>query len=124
MLLEKPGRLRNAPPPGGVVPVTCTVWVALLLEGLGSVSFAATLTVLSNVPAPEGTARGTRMRLTTWGLPTAREPKLQASVPLDTVQGARLSDESTMLANTVPAGRASVSTTPVAGLGPLFVTVI
>src|SRR5271169_947879 len=73
LLLEKPGRLRKAPPPGKVVPVTWTVWVALLLDRLGSVSFATTLAVLSNVPAPDGTARGTRMRLTAWGLPTARE---------------------------------------------------
>src|SRR5208282_3125376 len=72
ILLEKPGRLRKAPPPGKVAPVTWTVWVALLLARLGSVSFAVTLTVLLNVPAPEGTTSGTRMRLTTWGLPTAR----------------------------------------------------
>ncbi len=121
-LAERPGKVRNAPPPGKFVPVTCTVWVALLLVVVGSNSLATAVAVLSNVPVSAGTANGTRIRLTVLALvlPTASVPKLQWRVPLETAQSVR----SSMLANTVFAGKMSVSVTPLAGLGPLFVTVI
>src|SRR5882762_4827851 len=93
--------------------VTC---VAELSLRFGSSSFAATLAVLLMPPVCVGVTTS----VTVAELPFARDPSAQLIV-LVPVQLLWLGVTET---NVSPAGSVSLTLTPVAALGPLFVTVI
>ena len=101
--------------PGAAVAVT--VAVALLFAGTGSVSVAVTLAVFAIVPPTTGAVTTSA---TVIELPEASAPAehvtvaVPVQVPCDGVADT----------NVVPAGSTSATVTPVAPLGPLFVTVI
>src|SRR5947209_6544742 len=101
----------------GSVLVTVVDVLAVLLPGLGSGSLAVTLAVLLSVPASVGVTTIVTLAL----LSNARFPRLQATVPLACAQVPWVDVAET---NLTPAGNVSVSVTPVAAEGPLFVTVM
>src|SRR5437870_4535502 len=90
---------------------------AVLLAVLGSVSFPLTVAVLVIDPAVAGAV--TVMVIVALA-PEARLPTVQVTVPDACVQVPWLEDAETKV---TPLGRVSVTTTPVAGLGPLLVAV-
>src|SRR5882672_3960244 len=96
-------------------------WVvadAVLFAVLGSGWLAVTFAVFVIEPVRDG--------LVTWMeivalAPLARLPTVQVTVPAEFVQVPWLEDAET---KATPLGRVSVTTTPVAGLGPLLVATI
>lgn len=110
-------------PPAAYVPATLVVAVELLLSWFGSSSFPLTVAVLLSVPGVVVVTTIVTLALA----PFARLPRLQVTVPslggdfdVERVQLPWV--EETELKWTV-AGKGSVTVTPVAGCGPLFVTV-
>src|SRR6266850_508174 len=93
--------------------VTGVFTVAVLFPGAGSVSLATTLVVFVTVPVAAGLTTMVTVALAA----LARVPRLQLTV---VVQVPWLGVAET---NVTPAGTASVRVTPVAGDGPLLVTV-
>jgi hypothetical protein len=93
--------------------VTGVLRVAVLFPGTGSVSLAATLAVFVTVPAAVGVTTIVTVALAA----LARVPRLQLTAA---VQVPWLGVAET---NVTPVGTASVKVTPVAGDGPLLVTV-
>ena len=92
---------------------TGVLTVAVLFVGTGSVSFAATLAVFVSVPAAVGLTTIVTVALAVF----ASVPRLQLTVA---VQVPWLGVAET---NVTPVGTVSVKVTPVAGDGPLLVTV-
>src|SRR5205809_5364319 len=84
---------------------------AVLFAGFGSASLPLTVAVLVMVPAVAGAVA---LVVNVALAPAARLPTEQVTVPAEFVHP--------VLAETkvTPAGRVSVTVTPVAGLGPLF----
>src|SRR6266403_2143557 len=101
----------SAVPGPWIWAVTEVVAEAVLLAVLGSGSLPFTVAVLVMVPAVAGAVA---LMVMVELAPTARLPTEQVTVPAEFVHP--------VLAETkvTPAGRVSVTTTPVAGLGPLF----
>jgi hypothetical protein len=91
---------------------TVVVAEAELLAGLGSASLALTVAVLVTVPTVVGVA----LTVTVAAAPEESDPRLQVSVPEAKVQLPWVEDAEL---KPTPAGRASVTTTPVAAEGPL-----
>jgi len=94
--------------------MTVTVALEVLLAVLGSNSFADALAVLVSAPEPVGV---TVIAAVAEAL-TAIVANVQVTVVLTMPVQAELAE-----ANVAPTGSVSVIFTPVAGLGPLFVTV-
>jgi len=93
--------------------VTVVLTVAVLFPGTGSVSLAAMLAVFVTVPAAVGMTTIVTVALAAF----AKVPRLQLTAA---VQVPWLGVAET---NVTPVGTASVKVTPVAGDGPLLVTV-
>ena len=87
-----------------------------MLGGFGSDSLPLTVAVLVTVPTEVGVTVIVIEALA----PEASEPALQVTVPEALVQ---VPWEELAETNVTPAGRLSVTVTPVAGLGPLLVAV-
>ncbi len=94
----------------------CTVTLDELFPGTGSVSFADTVAVLTEEPTAEGwTWMGTVAEAPLASVPSAQLIGVEPlQVPWLGVGAAK---------SCTPAGSASLSVTPVAGDGPLLVTV-
>ena len=95
-------------------------WVdadAVLLEAFGSGSLPLMVAVLVMVPAVAGAVT---LIVIVALAPDASEPTAQVTVPEALVQ---VPWEELAEPKVTPAGRVSVTTTPVAGLGPLLVAV-
>src|SRR5260370_747525 len=88
---------------------------AVLLAVFGSGSLPFTVAVLVMVPAVAGAVA---LMVIVTVAPTARLPTVQVTVPDACVQVPWVDDADTKV---TPAGRVSVTPTPVAGLGPLSV---
>src|SRR5258708_2421083 len=101
--------------------VTALTWVvaeAELLAAVGSVSLPVTVAVLGMLPAVDGAAALMGMVELA---PLARLPTVQVTVPAALTQVPWPAVAELKL---TPAGRVSVTTTPVAGLGPLLVALM
>src|SRR5438132_675283 len=97
-----------------VEAMTEVVADAVLLAAFGSGSLPLTVAVLVMVPAVAGAVA---LIVNVALAPEASEPALQVTVPEALVQP-ELADT-----KVTPAGRVSVTMTPVAALGPLFLAV-
>ena len=91
--------------------------VSVLFAGLESVSVTVTVAVLDNDPRAVGLTVPTRVIVAE--APLASVPTLAVTVPFDWLTVPRLEDPET---NVRLAGKGSLTVTPVAVDGPLFVT--
>jgi hypothetical protein len=97
-------------------PLTVVVVVALLLPDTGSATLLVTLAVLLNVPPAVGVTTIVTVALAA----LARVPRLHVTVAVPL----QLPCDGVVDTQVTPPGSVSVTETPVAELGPLFVTVI
>ena len=97
--------------------ITWVVADAVLLAAFGSGSLPLTVAVLVMVPAVAGAVT---VMVNVELAPEARLPTEQVTVPEALVQVPWLEDAETKV---TPLGRVSVTVTPVAGDGPLFLAV-